>query len=63
MPKQAAKTDPDILFRVRTTKTLKRRVSRLAARKGCSTSDVIRGALLALCESEEARMGLNTKAA
>lgn len=43
------------LIRFRTTESLKKRVAKLAKRRGCDISDVVREAVIAFVEQSEAK--------
>lgn len=45
-------------IRVRSTTDLKERIDRIAERRGCDASDVIREALLRFAESTEQALGI-----
>lgn len=46
------------LIRVRAGEALKRRVKRVAERRGCDEADVVREAVIRRVEEEEERLGL-----
>lgn len=59
MPKTTKNLEATMRFRI--SKALNSRVAKIAAKRGCASSDVGREALMTFLESEEQRLGVAKK--